>query len=149
MEEIVLQLLLHILVIISLALLILVVVEIISAVKTKKPKLDLPPNKIDHDQNQLTSFMWRKAEYLTSKEWKLKRNQVKERDNHACQICGSTKDLHVHHMSGYNLIPNEPISCLITLCNVCHKDLHDMIGYPKTYSDYMKFNHPIKPNNIH
>ncbi len=149
MESIVLQLLLHILVIISLAMLILVVVEIISAVKTKKPKLDLPPNKIDYDQNQLTSFMWRKAEYLTSKEWKLKRNQVKERDNHACQICGSTKDLHVHHMSGYNLIPNEPISCLITLCNVCHKDLHDMIGYPKTYSDYMKFNHPIKPNNIH
>ena len=47
MEEIVLQLLLHILVIISLALLILVIVEIISAVKTKKPKLDLPPNKID------------------------------------------------------------------------------------------------------
>ena len=149
MEEIVLQLLLLILVIISLAMLILVVVEIISAVKTKKPKLDLPPNKIDYDQNQLTLFMWRKAEYLTSKEWKLKRNQVKERDNHACQICGSTKDLHVHHMSGYNLIPNEPISCLITLCNVCHKDLHDMIGYPKTYSDYMKFNHPIKPNNIH
>lgn len=133
----------------ALIILILVIIEIISIAKTKKPKLDLPPLEIDHDQNQLTSFMWRKAEYFTSKEWKLKRIQVKERDNHACQICGSTKDLHVHHMSGYNLIPNEPISCLITLCNVCHKDQHDMIGYPKTYSDYMKFKHQIKPNNIH
>lgn len=132
-----------------LIILILVIAEIISIAKTKKPKLDLPPIEIDHDQNQLTSFMWRKAEYLTSKEWKLKRIQVKDRDNHACQVCGSTNDLHVHHMSGYNLIPNEPISCLITLCNVCHKDQHNKIGYPKTYSDYMKFNHPIKPNNIH
>lgn len=132
-----------------LIILILVIIEIISIAKIKKPKLDLPPTKIDHDQNQLTLFMWRKAEYLTSKEWKLKRNQVKERDNHACQICGSTKDLHVHHMSGYNLIPNEPISCLITLCNVCHKAWHQKYGYPITYEDYMKFNHPIKPNNIH
>ena len=127
-----------------LIILILVVVEIISITKIKKPKLDLPPIEIDHAQNQLTMFMWRKAEYLSSKEWKLKRIQVKERDNHSCQVCGSTKDLHVHHMSGYDLIPNEPISCLITLCNICHKDQHDKIGYPKTYSDYMKFNHPIK-----
>lgn len=127
-----------------LIILILVIVEIISRAKIKKPKLDLPPIEIDHAQNQLTMFMWRKAEYLSSKEWKLKRIQVKDRDNHSCKICGSTKDLHVHHMSGYDLIPNEPISCLITLCNVCHKAEHDKIGYPKTYSDYMKFNHPIK-----
>lgn len=127
-----------------LIILILVIVEIISRAKIKKPKLDLPPIEIDHAQNQLTMFMWRKAEYLSSKEWKLKRIQVKDRDNYSCQICGSTKDLHVHHMSGYDLIPNEPISCLITLCSVCHKAEHDKVGYPKTYSDYMKFNHPIK-----
>ena len=127
-----------------LIILILVIVEIISRAKIKKPKLDLPPIEIDHAQNQLTMFMWRKAEYLSSKEWKTKRIQVKDRDNYSCQICGSTKDLHVHHMSGYDLIPNEPISCLITLCSVCHKAEHDKVGYPKTYSDYMKFNHPIK-----
>lgn len=133
-----------------LIILLLVVIEIVSITRTKKPKLDLPPLEIDHNQNQLTMFMWRKAEYLSSKEWKLKRIQVKERDNHSCQLCGSTKDLHVHHMSGYDQIPNEPIDCLITLCNVCHKAEHDKIGYPKTYSDYMKFNHPIKnSNNIH
>ena len=127
-----------------LIILLLVIMEVVSVVRTKKPKLDLPPLDIDHKQNQLTMFMWRKAEYLSSKEWKLKRIQVKDRDNHSCQVCGSTSNLHVHHMSGYDQIPNEPIDCLITLCNGCHKAQHDKIGYPKTYSDYMKFNHPIK-----
>lgn len=80
MKEIVLQLLLHILVIISLALLILVIVEIISAVKIKKPKLDLPPIKIDHDQNQLTLFKddYEKTDYLASKDWKNKAKNFKE-----------------------------------------------------------------------
>ena len=127
-----------------LIILLLVIMEVVSVVRTKKPKLDLPPLDIDHKQNQLTMFMWRKAEYLSSKEWKLKRIQVKDRDNNSCQVCGSTSNLHVHHMSGYDQIPNEPIDCLITLCNGCHKAQHDKIGYPKTYSDYMKFNHPIK-----
>ena len=125
----------------------LVVLEILSSAKTaitKKSKAELPPLDIDPTQNELTMFKWRKAEYLSSKEWRLKRIQVKERDNYSCQLCGATGDLHVHHMSGYDQIPNEPIDCLITLCNVCHKAEHDKVGYPKTYSDYMKFNHQIK-----
>lgn len=130
-----------------LIILLLVGMEVLSRAKTtlsKKSKAKLPPLDIDHKQNELTMFKWRKAEYLSSKEWRLKRIQVKERDNYACQLCGTTEDLHVHHMSGYDQIPNEPIDCLITLCNVCHKAEHDKVGYPKTYSDYMKFNHPIK-----
>lgn len=125
----------------------LVVLEILSSAKTaitKKSKAELPPLDIDKAQNELTMFKWRKAEYLSSKEWRLKRIQVKERDNYSCQLCGTTKDLHVHHMSGYDQIPNEPIESLITLCKFCHKAEHDKVGYPKTYSDYMKFNHPIK-----
>lgn len=130
-----------------LIILLLVVLEVLSNASTtltKKPKVDLPPLEIDHNQNQLTMFMWKKTEYLLSKEWKLKRIQVKERDNHSCQLCGATEDLHVHHMSGYNLIPNEPIDCLVTLCKICHKAEHDRVGFPKNYSDYMSFNHPIK-----
>lgn len=125
----------------------LVVLEILSNAKTaitKKSKAELPPLDIDHTQNELAMFKWRKAEYLSSKEWRLKRIQVKERDNYACQLCGTTRHLHVHHMSGYDQIPNETIDCLITLCKFCHKAEHDKVGYPKTYSDYMKFNHPIK-----
>ena len=130
-----------------LVIVLLVIVELLSTRSSKqKKKKELPPLNIDQTNNELTMFMWKKAEYLSSKEWRLKRIQVKERDNYACQLCGSTSDLHVHHMSGYNLIPNEPISSLITLCNVCHKDEHDKVGYPKNYSDYMSFNNiiPIK-----
>ena len=124
--------------------LVLILAEFLSKSISSEKKKELPPLKISKDQNELTLFMWKKAEYLSSKEWKTKRIQVKERDNHSCQNCGSTKDLHVHHMSGYNLIPNEPISCLITLCNVCHKSEHEKVGYPKTYSDYMTFNHQFR-----
>ena len=131
-----------------LVILLLIVLEVLSNAGTTytkpKKKKELPPIEIDQEQNKLTLFMWKKAEYLSSKEWRLKRIQVKERDNYACQLCGATGDLHVHHMSGYDQIPNEPIDCLITLCSVCHKAEHDKVGYPKTYSDYMKFNHPIK-----
>ena len=61
-----------------LIILILVIAEIISIAKIKKPKLDLPPIEIDHDQNQLTLSMWSKAEYLSSKEWKNKAKKFKE-----------------------------------------------------------------------
>ena len=131
-----------------LVILILIVLEVLSNAGTTytKPKKnkELPTVEIDQEQNKLTLFMWKKAEYLSSKEWKTKRIKVKERDNHSCQNCGATTDLHVHHMSGYNLIPNEPLSCLITLCNICHKEEHEKVGYPKNYSEYMNFNKPFK-----
>ena len=126
-----------------LVVLILVILEVASTHLKIPKKKELPPLNIDSKANQLTMFMWKKAEYLSSKEWKLKRIQVKERDNHSCQVCGTTVNLHVHHMSGYDLIPNEPISSLITLCGDCHKKEHEKVGYPQTYSDYMNFNNPI------
>lgn len=63
-----------------LIILILVIAEIISIAKTKKPKLDLPPLEIDHDQNQLTLFKddYEKTDYLASKEWKNKAKNFKE-----------------------------------------------------------------------
>ena len=63
-----------------LIILILVIIEIISIAKIKKPKLDLPPLEIDHDQNQLTMFKddYEKTDYLASKEWKNKAKNFKE-----------------------------------------------------------------------
>ena len=63
----------------ALIILILVIIEIISIAKTKKPKLELPPLEIDHDQNQLTfKNDYDKSEYLASKEWKNKSKKFKE-----------------------------------------------------------------------
>ena len=94
-------------------------------------------NKLD--TSDLTHFMFVKAKYLRSDEWVYKRSLVLERDNHQCKKCGSTRNLAVHHLSGYNLIPKEPITCLVTLCSKCHQKQHDKFGYPQTYKEYMNW----------
>ena len=47
-----------------------------------------------------------------------------------CQICGSSKNLSVHHIvpkcqNG----PNTPENCIL-LCMDCHRALHQQEGYP-------------------
>ena len=91
------------------------------------------------DTSDLTHFMFVKAKYLRSDEWAHKRSLVLLRDNHQCKKCGSTRSLAVHHLSGYNLIPKEPIACLVTLCSKCHQKQHDKFGYPQTYKEYMNW----------
>ena len=85
-----------------------------------------------------------KQQYLESKKWKDKRKQVLKRDNYKCTSCGASGvPLSVHHTSGYNLIPNEPIDCLKALCESCHTLEHKLYGFPQTYKEYMEWNHPI------
>ena len=95
------------------------------------------PNTLD--TSDLTHFMFVKNRYLRSDEWAWKRSLVLERDNYQCKKCGSTRSLAVHHLSGYNLIPKEPIVCLVTLCAKCHQKQHDKFGYPQTYKEYMNW----------
>ena len=85
---------------------------------------------------ELSLFKHSKSLYLKSKEWKEKRKKVLQRDNYRCKKCGSKTNLHIHHIS-YKNIGKEPLDDLVTLCDNCHKKLHDSIGYPKSYDDYM------------
>ena len=87
-------------------------------------------------EDNLKEFLHRKKQYLFSKEWKEKRLQTMKRDNFKCQHCGASGAFHIHHTSGYMLIPYEPISCLLTLCPSCHKKEHEKKGYPKSLKDY-------------
>ena len=94
----------------------------------------------------LDMFLAIKAQYLKGELWRLKRKAVLIRDSHTCQICGSKHNLEIHHDSGYDLIPFEPISCLRTLCNSCHHTLHQTIGFPQTVEEYFKWSsHEYKP----
>lgn len=46
-----------------------------------------------------------------------------ERDDLACQLCGATLFLHVHHIDGEGYDSDEPnnaLDNLVTLCNRCH-----------------------------
>ena len=81
-------------------------------------------------------FMLRKEAYLKSPAWYKKRQQTLQRDNYACVECGRHTNLNIHHIR-YTNIFNEPLADLLTLCSDCHIALHDRVGYPQSYNDYM------------
>lgn len=61
--------------------------------------------------------------YLLTAQWKKLRATVFERDNHTCQLCGSTDFLHCHHNT-YVRLSVEDMSDLITYCARCHTNHH-------------------------
>ena len=81
-------------------------------------------------------FMLRKEAYLKSSIWSQKRQQILQRDNYACVECGRHTSLNVHHIRYSNLFNEQPAD-LLTLCSDCHTALHDRVGYPQSYNDYM------------
>ena len=50
--------------------------------------------------------------------------QVLERDGWRCQRCGSSRGLQVHHMQPRSLLGGDVEENLITLCSVCHREIH-------------------------
>ena len=112
-----------------------------------KDRLDLPFEYVNAkplDDKEKAAFMLYKENYLKSASWVSKRLMVLSRDNHRCSLCSSTDRLNVHHMSGYDKIPHEPLECLVTLCQECHTKEHEKHGYPSTYEDYMNWNKPLQ-----
>jgi len=75
-----------------------------------------------------------KERYLNSAKWKNKRQQVLNRDNYACQSCGSIAT-EVHHLH-YRNFGNEPLDELISLCRECHEKIHEKHGYFNIKDDY-------------
>jgi len=66
------------------------------------------------------------------------REMVLERDNNQCQRCGSSEDLHCHHITGVEINPIESadIDNCITLCKECHGKVHSDNGCH--YSDFKR-----------
>lgn len=61
--------------------------------------------------------------YLESAHWREIREIRLAIDNHTCQKCGATTNLHVHHKT-YARIGDEEFDDLITLCADCHNSVH-------------------------
>lgn len=58
-------------------------------------------------------------------------NQVIERDNYKCRLCGNTQNLQLHHIvyrSENKKLINEPNNCIM-LCILCHKLVHSNKHY--------------------
>ena len=63
------------------------------------------------------------TEYLKSKAWYVKRDQIKSLKNNKCEKCGSIRNLQVHHKT-YKRLGNELLTDLQLLCDLCHKEIH-------------------------
>lgn len=78
------------------------------------------------------------GELLFRPEWKEKRGRIMERDGNRCVICGSTKDLQVHHRQyHFNAVSNRKClpwdyddKYLVTLCKSCHDRGHNLYKIP-------------------
>ena len=49
---------------------------------------------------------------------------VLERDGFTCQLCGSRRNLEVHHIRPRSRGGDDAEANLVTLCQGCHKDTH-------------------------
>lgn len=69
---------------------------------------------------------------------------VKERDNMECLKCGSSHDLHAHHIEGYTEHPEGRIDVNngATLCGTCHREFHIRYGRSgfsrEDFNEYMR-----------
>lgn len=85
------------------------------------------------------------------------RNEICERDNYTCQVCGNTKSdsFNVHHIFGYTEYKDlrTEIYNGICLCEECHKEYHKIYGN-KFYNDWEHFreflyNKYLQTNNLY
>ncbi|WP_161972942.1 HNH endonuclease [Halostella pelagica] len=60
----------------------------------------------------------------SGERWRLARKSALARDNRRCQDCGSSEDLHVHHVTPVREFDNQTdahyVDNLVTLCKYCH-----------------------------
>lgn len=72
--------------------------------------------------------------FYMSHEWKNVCSKVYKRDNAKCVRCGSTKDLHIHHIESFsNKEKRSSLDNLVLLCKVCHHFVHSKKNVNKEY----------------
>ena len=92
-----------------------------------------PTGTMPHFGNPLMSAE-AKHQYLQSPEWKALKQAKLWRAGNKCQLCKSTTNLHLHHLT-YDRLGNELLTDLVLLCSVCHQAQHDHYGYSRL-TDY-------------
>ena len=62
--------------------------------------------------------------YLKSPKWQATRKRLYRAYEYKCAMCGSPKNLNVHHIT-YENLGEEKDEDLTVLCQTCHSELHD------------------------
>lgn len=65
------------------------------------------------------------TQYLSSPEWKAKRDVALIRAARKCEECGNTRRLQVHHLT-YDRLGDEEHEDLRVLCDACHRREHKL-----------------------
>lgn len=78
----------------------------------------------DRRSDWLTEY----SKYLSSPEWRTKRDLVLKRDNNICQACLTNYATQVHHKSYefVDLAGSEPAFDLVAICTPCHERIEAM-----------------------
>jgi 5-methylcytosine-specific restriction endonuclease McrA len=70
---------------------------------------------VDNDKSRLK---------LDRQAYGVLRRRVLDRDGWRCQVCGSTAELHVHHLRFRSRLGSDTLDNLIVLCVGCHRIQH-------------------------
>ena len=68
-----------------------------------------------------------KNSYLYASGYQKARSERLKIDGYTCQMCGSTRELDVHHTSRQNNDDPNPLTDLVTLCRPCHERIEQTI----------------------
>lgn len=86
-------------------------------------------------------------EYLKSPEWAMVSTECKQRDGYKCRVCGCNNErLNVHHVSYPFDVYDTTVNDVITLCEDCHKLVHQLkkiYKWESTTFDYTKNGHIV------
>lgn len=94
-------------------------------------------------KNRNGSYVDYKA-YLKSKRWLAKRLKLFAVRGRACEQCGSTVTIHVHHKT-YERLGNEKLNDLMVLCKACHDVIHEDSGhFSELSNEYFRFVETMK-----
>lgn len=61
--------------------------------------------------------------WINSNAYRGKRNEKLKAVGYKCELCGSAKNLQVHHIT-YENLGYEPLDDLLVVCRKCHEELH-------------------------
>ena len=72
--------------------------------------------------------------FLQTPYWKHIAYKKRQEAGFKCELCGSDKDLNVHHQNDYKILGREikNIKYLKLLCNICHQKHHETLLYSET-----------------
>ena len=66
------------------------------------------------------------CDFLQSWVWGWLREQILERAEGKCEVCGAEGTLHIHHQTYRRVGGNEKFEDLIALCPPCHRRVHEL-----------------------